>query len=162
MKEKTACFTGHRGISASEQRRITQRLREILLQLIGEGYCCFCAGGALGFDTLAAEAVLDLKKDFPHIKLILVLPCLSQAKGRQEQDRKRYEEIKEQADKVTYVSQGYFSGCMHKRNRELVDQSSACICYLTENQGGTFYTVNYAAKQGLRILHIDEKQEYTF
>ena len=46
---------------------------------------------------------------------------------------------------------------MHKRNRHLVDNSSICICYLTENSGGTFYTVNYAKKQGLTVINLAEQ-----
>lgn len=47
-------------------------------------------------------------------------------------------------------------GCMHKRNRHLVDNSSACISYLTENKGGTFYTVNYAKSKGVEVINIAE------
>lgn len=57
------------------------------------------------------------------------------------------------ADKVVYTSQDYYSGCMHKRNRHLVDNSSRCICFLTEKTGGTFYTVNYASEHGLMIIN---------
>ena len=42
---------------------------------------------------------------------------------------------------------------MHKRNRHLVDNSSRCICFLTEKTGGTFYTVNYASEHGLMIIN---------
>lgn len=43
-----------------------------------------------------------------------------------------------------------------KRNRHLVDNSSACISYLTENKGGTFYTVNYAKSKGVEVINIAE------
>jgi len=43
---------------------------------------------------------------------------------------------------------------MQKRNRNLVDNSGVCIAYLTENRGGTFYTVNYAAKLNREIINI--------
>ena len=43
---------------------------------------------------------------------------------------------------------------MHKRNRHLVDNSSACIAYLTESKGGTAYTVDYADKHDLTIFNI--------
>ena len=62
----------------------------------------FGASGALGFDTLAAQCVLSLRKRYPHIKLILVLPCTTQTKGWSKDDIAVYEEIKSQADKVTY------------------------------------------------------------
>lgn len=67
-----------------------------------------------------------------------------------------YDDIKQKADKVVYTSQEYTRGCMHKSNRHLVDNSSACISYLTENKGGTFYTVNYAKSKGVEVINIAE------
>lgn len=64
---------------------------------------------------------------------------------------------KRQADKVVYTSKEYTRGCMHKRNRHLVDNSSICIAYLTEQSGGTAYTVDYARKNGLIVINIAEK-----
>lgn len=48
------------------------------------------------------------------------------------------------------------AGCMHRRNRHLVDNSGVCVCYLTRNSGGTAYTVNYAKKQGVNVFNIAE------
>mgnify|MGYP003208311534 CR=1 FL=1 len=126
----------------------------ILVTLIEQGYRYFGAGGALGFDTLAAQAVLRLRERYPQIRLILVLPCLNQTRGWPQADIDTYEEIKRCADKVTYTSEHYFRGCMQKRNRHLVDNSSACICYLTKPTGGTAYTVDYARRMGLRIINV--------
>ena len=81
MRGKTACFTGHRKIPPESIPELSQRLKNTLLRLIEEGYMYFGAGGALGFDTLAAQCVLSLRKRYPHIKLILVLPCTAQTKG---------------------------------------------------------------------------------
>ena len=117
----------------------------------------FGAGGALGFDTLAAQAVLKLKERYPDIKLILVLPCKTQTSGWRQTDIDEYERIKAAADKVVYTSEVYYRGCMHKRNRHLVDNSSLCICYLTEDRGGTYYTVNYAKENGLQIINLAEE-----
>ena len=113
---------------------LARRLKTILVDLIENGYLYFGAGGALGFDTLAAQIVLELKTSYPHIKLILVLPCLSQTDSWSSHDQEIYEYIKATADKVVYTSREYTKGCMHKRNHHLVDNSSACICYLTEKQ----------------------------
>lgn len=46
---------------------------------------------------------------------------------------------------------------MHRRNRHLVDNSSACITYLTETKGGTAYTVDYATKRGLTVFNIADR-----
>lgn len=110
----------------------------------------------MGFDTIAAQSVLELKEKYPNIKLILVLPCPNQTRGWNKTDIAEYERIKAEADKVVYTSDHYFSGCMQKRNRHLVDNSNACICYLTESKGGTAYTVEYAKKQKIKVINIAE------
>lgn len=110
----------------------------------------------MGFDTMAAQTVLSLKLKHPEIKLILVLPCQSQADRWSEEDRAVYEEIKRKADKVKYTSIEYTSGCMHKRNRHLVDNSSVCVSYMTKSTGGTAYTVDYARKSHVRVINLAE------
>lgn len=156
MINQTCCFTGHRKIPLDQLESVTQRLRDAVIASIKEGYLYFGAGGALGFDTLAAQTVLDLKKDYPQIKLILVLPCRTQTRGWKQEDIEEYNRIMKAADKVVYTSQDYYKGCMHKRNRHLVDNSSLCICYLTERTGGTAYTVDYARKVGCRVINLSE------
>lgn len=154
MINQTCCFTGHRKIPLDQLESVTKRLRDVVIASIKDGYLYFGAGGALGFDTLAAQTVLDLKKDYPQIKLILVLPCKTQTRGWNQEDIEEYNRIMKTADKVVYTSQDYYNGCMHKRNHHLVDNSSRCICFLTEKTGGTFYTVNYASEHGLTIFNI--------
>ena len=82
------------------------------------------------------------------------LPCLTQTRGWRPEDIAEYERIKAQADKVVYTAQQYTRGCMHKRNRHLVDNSSVCVCYLNRESGGTAYTVRYARKKGLEIINL--------
>lgn len=157
LKERTVCFTGHRKIPPKQKATIARRLKNEIIKLVEKNYRYFGAGGALGFDTLAAQTVLELKTEHPDVKLILVLPCLSQTRGWSARDIEIYEEIRSKADQVIYTSQEYTRGCMHKRNRHLVDNSSVCICYLTESTGGTAYTVNYAKERGLMTINVAEK-----
>ena len=154
MREKTCCFTGHREIPLEKRAEIADRLERIIISLYQQGIRVYKAGGALGFDTLAARTVLRLRENCPGMKLILVLPCLTQTKGWKPENIAEYERIKAQADKVVYISKEYTRGCMHKRNRYLVDNSGVCICYLTRERGGTAYTVNYAEKRKLEIINI--------
>ena len=107
-----------------------------------------------GFDTIAAQAVLSVKEIHPEVKLILVLPCENQTKYWKQQDIDVYNDIKLRADKVKVLAPHYYNGCMQKRNRHLVDCSSACICFLTKHEGGTAYTVNYAKENGLKIVNV--------
>ena len=151
---QTCCFTGHRVIPSGEKETIRNLLETAIEKAIQDGYRFFRTGGALGFDTLAAQTVLTLKQQYPHIRLILVLPCINQANGWKQADVDEYERIRALADKVVYTSREYTSGCMHKRNRHLVDNSSLCICYLTKLSGGTAYTVRYAESKGVYIRNI--------
>lgn len=159
MREQTCCFTGHRKITPKEQADFTDRLKCVIVSLYQQGIRYYGAGGALGFDTLAAQTVIHLRESCPSMKLILVLPCLTQTKGWRPEDVVKYEHIKDQADKIVYTSQQYTLGCMHKRNRHLIDNSSICICYLTKDSGGTAYTVGYAKSKGLRMINLARPQE---
>jgi uncharacterized phage-like protein YoqJ len=154
MKDKTCCFTGHRKIPPLAALGLKRKLEKTLKEKIEQGYLYFGAGGALGFDTLAAQTVIKLRQSYPDIKLILVLPCENQDARWREQDRALYRDILQKADKVTYVQKDYTYDCMHKRNRRLVDCSSLCICYLTERTGGTAYTVDYAHKNGIDVINL--------
>ncbi len=154
MRKRTCYFTGHRQIPPEEQTEISDRLRKTIIELYRRGVCFYGAGGALGFDALASKVVLSLRDKCPGIKLILVLPCLTQTRGWRPEDIAEHERIKAQANKVVYTSQEYTTGCMHKRNRHLVNNSSVCVCYLTKDKGGTAYTVNYAKAQGLEVINI--------
>ena len=154
MKDVTCCFTGHRKIPVEQYQLLFNKTEKAVERFIVDGYLNFCVGGALGFDTLAALVVLMLKKKYPDIRLILILPCLSQTRGWKIEDIEIYENIKNQADEIVYTSEEYTRGCMHKRNRALVDKSSACIAYLTESKGGSAYTADYAAKHGLTVYNV--------
>lgn len=151
---QTCCFTGHRQLPSEEQAEIANKLERVIAVLYQKGIRYYGAGGALGFDALAAQTVLNLRESYPGMKLILVLPGLTQTRGWRSEDVAEYERIKELADKIVYTSQQYTRNCMHKRNRHLVDHSGVCICYLTKDSGGNAYTVKYARKQELNVFNI--------
>ena len=154
MKSKTCCFSGHREIPPEKRAEIADKLERIIISLYQKGVQFYGAGGALGFDTIAAQTVIRLRESCPDMKLILVLPCLTQTRRWRPEDVAEYERIKAKADKTVYMAQQYTPDCMHRRNRHLVDNSSICICYLTRNSGGTAYTVRYAKRQGLEIINV--------
>ena len=158
LRAKTCCFTGHRRIPEEALPRLERRLNEELEALAARGVIYFGAGGALGFDTLAAEAVIRLQRTRPQVKLILVLPSPDQTRGWSSGNVRRYEAIRARANKVMYVASTYGPGCLFERNRRLVDGSGICLCYLTAETGGSAYTVRYARKQGLPVINLAETE----
>ena len=156
MKEKTCCFTGHRELPEEQLPQLRNALFKVIVRLASQGITRFACGGALGFDTLAAQMVLVVKEAFPQIQLLLVLPCKTQDKYWPKEDQEIYREILARADRVVFVSETYIQGCMQKRNRLLVEGSSVCVCYCTKKQGGTVYTLNYAQQKGLKVIHLAE------
>lgn len=153
-KKRTACFTGHRKIPAQEIKNIEKQLDKIIEKLYQRGVIFYGAGGSYGFDMLAERAVIRARNRHNEIKLILVLPCKEQDKYWTEDNKAAFAEIKNQADKIVYLSENYSKGCMHRRNRHLVNFSGYCIAYLNENSGGTAYTVNYARQNSLEIVNL--------
>ena len=62
----SVCFTGHRTLPQAALPHLPRLLDQVLTDLIlREGATVFRAGGALGFDTMAALKVLELKARFP-------------------------------------------------------------------------------------------------
>ena len=148
------CFTGHRCVPEKDKLNIMIKLERAVKSLVAEGCTVFCAGGALGFDTLAALAVMRAKSNNKNIKLHLYLPWPGQAEKWRESDRLLYEKIKSESDAVFYSSQEYVPSCMNSRNRALVDNSDVCVAYCTQPRGGTAFTVSYAMDMGKPVLNI--------
>ncbi len=153
-REATCCFTGHRSIPLHEFGRLRGRVDEKLRELYARGIRNFRCGGALGFDTMAATAVVSLRREHPDVRLVLILPCLDQAARWSPRDVEVYEAIKKAADEVVYTSLEYTRDCMFVRNRALVDGSGVCVSYMNTSSGGTGYTVRYAASRGVPVENL--------
>ncbi|MFR6278836.1 MAG: SLOG family protein [Acutalibacter sp.] len=133
-REKCCCFTGHRRIPEQEMLWVRRRLREEILDLAQKGVDTFLTGGALGFDTLAAQEVLRMRAmGLPSLKLVLALPYMNQEAQWSQRDAAVYRTLLRQADNVVYTSQEYHRGCLFQRNRYLVDHSAYCVCYLLQS-----------------------------
>lgn len=159
----TVCFTGHRpqhfsfGFDEGHPDCVflKKTLQDEILRQINEGADTFICGMAQGTDIWAAEAVLKFKDDFPHIRLIAAIPCPDQTKRWVKSSVLRYKTILEKCDEKITISPFYHAGCMHQRNRYMVDNSDVLIAvYDNSESGGTAFTVNYAKKLGKTIVNI--------
>ena len=154
-KEKSVCFTGHRNIKKEDLAALTERLDVLIDRCAAKGYTNFIAGGAVGFDTLAAKRVLEAKRRNPDITLELILPCRDQtSRWKSLDDINTYRDLKGEADRVEYLQIFYDADCMMNRNMKMVDSSSVCIAYFNGKSGGTANTVEYAKRQGLKVINL--------
>lgn len=154
MHERTVCFTGHRKIAREHMLALPEKLKAEIAEQVENGAIHFRAGGAIGFDTLAALCVLEQKRHYPQIKLDLILPCRDQDAEWDESARHTYRYVLESADSVTYIRERYSEGCMLERDRRLVEGSDVCVAFLTQSRGGTAYTAAYALKKGLEFVNL--------
>ena len=151
----TAAFTGHRWYDSSRKHSVRKKIEECVREAYRNGITNFISGMAIGFDLLAAEVVLSLRHECPAITLTAVLPFREQASRFNELNRCRYYKCLSQADDIVILSNDYTAKCYLERDRFMVEHSSLLIaCYDGRNRGGTFWTVNYAARTGKNVINI--------
>ena len=151
----TAAFTGHRWYDSSRKQSVRKKLEGCVREAYRNGITNFISGMAIGFDLLAAELVLSLKQECPAITLTVALPFGEQASRFNERNKSRYYKCLSQADDIVILSNDYTAKCYLERDRFMVEHSSLLIaCYDGRNKGGTFWTVNYAARIGKNVINI--------
>lgn len=151
--EQTCCFAGHREIPAGEETKIKTRVYHRIQPLIQQGVIYYGVGGALGFDRMMTEYLLQLRKDNKRMKIIEVLPFEGYRAKWPQEEQARAALLDKQMDKIVYVSKEPSKGAYLARDRHLVDGSKYCICYCNKPTGGTAYTVKYALEKGLTVYN---------
>ncbi len=154
---KSCCFTGHRALYYTDN--LDYRLRETIIYLIKQGVTEFYAGGAIGWDTLCAEMVINIRDNgYPDIHLNLILPCKEKEQTAKwdSEAKRRFRQVYESADNIEILSENYHRDCMKNRNQRMVDLSDWCVCYCDERKsmGGTAQTVRMAQKKGIKIINL--------
>ena len=164
MSVLSCAFTGHRparfdfGYNENDEKclQIKALMRERISGLIADGVTDFYSGMALGADQWAADIVLELRKTHQGIRLIAVLPCLTQANNWTLEQRERYFDTLAECDEVVMVRKIYTRACMFERNRYLVDHAEYLIAvYDGSSRSGTAYTVKYGKQEKRRITIIN-------
>lgn len=139
----TVTFCGHSDVYGDETVR--RWLEETVEDLILRDADLFYLGGYGGFDRMAASAVWELKKRYPNIESVLVLPYL---------DRKMNEDI---YDCTTYppLEEVPRRFAISKRNEWMVDQADVVVAYVTHGWGGAAKTLTYSRRKKKEIYHYE-------
>lgn len=148
---KACAFSGHRETEKNFDR---SALRKAILRLLELGAETFYCGMAMGFDLIAAEEVLEIKKRFPSVRLSACVPCAEQEKFFPPEEKKKYREILERCDERVVLSDRYYRGCMLKRNDYMEKNADALIAYCRKKTGGTAYTRNLFLKRNKPVFDL--------
>ena len=156
-KEKiveSCAFSGHRAIPAASGQALRDLLARAIAYAYAQGCRTFYTGGAIGFDTYAAKAVILFRVSHPDVRLVLMLPCADQTLKWTSMQRAAYDYILSEADESILLSEEYKRGCMERRNRAMIDRADMLICYVGRKTGGTAQTKRFAAQKGIPIYNL--------
>ena len=158
----TVAFTGYRPnkMPFKEDKYNKQYIRfrelqfKVISRLTERGYTHFISGVAIGFDTWAAEDVLELQSK-EKISLECAIPCPYQEQKWSFADKKRYTKILREASKTTLVCRIHSDDCYFLRNKYMVDNADVIVCAYDGRPGGTAHTVSYALNQNKIVIQIN-------
>lgn len=153
-KEKSCCITGHRQIFDDDVDKLTLRILSAIYECIKSDIVNFYVGGAMGFDMLAIYSIIYLKNYFPDIALTIIIPCLNFTDNWPEEQISLICDAIDIADEVYYISEDYQTGCTFERNSILIQNSSRCLAYFVDEEGGTHSTLDQAFRAGLKVINL--------
>ena len=162
---KTCCFTGHRPKSLpwgyDESKESCKEFKKALYFLINKaiqnGCTHFISGMAEGFDTIALEILIELKKSNSNIIIEGAIPCIGQELKWNKESQERYQENLKKLDKTTILSSHYTNTCMHERNDYMLDSSELVIACYSGGSGGTISTISKAKRKNKKVIIINPK-----
>ena len=154
-KVKSCFFIGHREANES----LLPKLREVIAHLImEENVRYFYVGGYGGFDRISAHAVIDAKKKYTDITLMLVLPYHPAERPVETPhgfDGTYYPEGLEKVPKQFAIV---------RANKIMVNTSDWLVCYVRHGVSNSRNLLEYAQrreKKGLIKIQNLAEQEIT-
>lgn len=135
-------FCGHKNVYQTE--RVSQQVKQIVSSLVEEGADTFLLGGYGSFDSIAAITVRELKKDYPGLRSILVLPYLNRDYDTSLYDESVYPPIEDVPKKFA----------ISRRNEWMVEKADVIIAYVDHDWGGAAATLRYAERKKKRIINV--------
>ena len=157
MNIYTVSFFGHRYVERGLE--IESRLERILHNLIThKEYIDFLIGREGDFDLLASAAIKRAINSYGYgnTHFSLVLPYM---KAEYRDNEKEYLDYYDEVEICADSDKSHPKSAIQVRNRNIVDRSDLVICCIQHKNGGAYQTIQYAEKQGKKIVNLaDENQ----
>lgn len=154
---KACSFTGHRIIPKDKETALSDLLDRAIDYAYGEGCRTFYCGGALGFDTMAAKAIIKKRMLKTDMRLIIVIPCADQEAKWNSGEKDMYNYVISSADEVIYTSLSYTKDCMKRRNERLAEMCDILIAFCGNARSGSAQTVRIAKSLGKTVYNLYPK-----
>ena len=135
---RVCAFFGHSDCPESIYPILKEKIRELIKNA---DVSCFYVGNNGRFDSLAAKALRELQKEYPHISYFVVLAYLP----HESIENSIYPEGLETVPKRF---------CIDKRNRWMLSKADYVISYVTRNIGGAAKFSALAQKQNKTVFNI--------
>ena len=127
----------HPGISV-----IKKALEDYLRRLLDENLEWVILSGQQGVETWAAEVIIQLKLEFPHLKYALITPFLNQDAHWNEQKQEKYQYIISHADFITAVTKKTYEApwqFIEKDKFIITNTDGLLLVYDEEHEGSPKY-----------------------
>ncbi len=148
----TVSFFGHRNVEHGTE--IENRLDTLLHDLITQReYVDFLIGRDGDFDLLASSAIKRAIRNYAYgnTHFTLVLPYM---KAEYRDNEKSYLEYYDEVEICSESAEAHPKSAIQVRNRNIVNRSDLVVCCIQHKNGGAYRTIQYAEKQGKKIVNI--------
>lgn len=168
---RSVAFTGYRpeklpfgyDFESEAAKKLKRSLYFEYEKLFRRDFKFFLTGGAMGSDLMAADVILELKKEYKRYSggalCLLCLPCHEHCRNWCKEELEHLEKLLSDDVVAFYVSdKPYYNGCMQVRNQYMVDTSAVLLSVYDGKPGGTRNTLEYAQRLKRKIITINPEE----
>ena len=143
---KTVYITGYKSFElniykddAPEVYYLKQFIAHKLKHLLDEGLEWVLIQGQMGIELWSAEVVIELKKDFPDIKLGIITPFLGHTQRWNDKNQAKYTNIIQQADFTESIHHTEYMGAYQFKQADqfMLDHTDYTILIYDDEQEGS-------------------------
>jgi uncharacterized phage-like protein YoqJ len=132
---------------------IKKVLEKRLISMIEDGLEWVLISGQLGVELWCGEVVLQLKQQYPHIKLAVLTPFYNQENNWNELRKEQYHRVLQRADFVDSITKREYENPsqLKLKNQFVIDKSDGLlVIYDDEKPGSPSYYLSYAKTRSER------------
>ena len=142
-------FFGHRyaPLTEAEKEKLTASITDLI---VNHDVTEFWVGAKGDFDSICSSTIQQLKKEFPNIKLTLVLSYVPTNKEDYKWKERYYDDI--------FLPDGVEEGpqrfAITRRNRWMALNTDYMICYVNRDYGGAYAAMKVALAHKKEVINI--------